>query len=47
MQCLSVSLKAGERDQIQDSKEVNFSVLNAPHRLLSGCELAKTVSELL
>jgi hypothetical protein len=30
---------AGERGQIQDSQGVNFSILNAPYRLLSGREV--------
>jgi hypothetical protein len=30
--------QAGKRGQIKDSGEANFSVLNAPYRLLSGSE---------
>jgi hypothetical protein len=30
------SRHAGESSQIQDPEEVNFTVLNAPYRLLSG-----------
>jgi hypothetical protein len=34
--------QAGERGQIQDSQGVNFSILNAPYRLLSGREVRNT-----
>jgi hypothetical protein len=32
------SRQAGERTQIQDPEEANFTVLNVPYRLLSGSE---------
>jgi hypothetical protein len=34
------SRQTGERTQIRDPKEVNFSVLNAPYQLLSGGEVS-------